>query len=281
VDGWERAEGNATVKDVLPGTPSDRFADHRELHVALSEWLPRRSTWVTKEKPARAAMTLFSTLYKWYGTLEREGEKFEVIVADGLISVGSFNHPVLTQALELIFHPEGNQPVFELRLRENSPELYVEFLRILPEVNGEQLRKCIEEQKILECSPTGAEDTSAYLQRLVQGLFPQSGFYLGNVAATSPSTAAMPRPTIKRSPLIIMRVRRSGAGTVFQAILDDIAKRAEPFSTGLLEMAGLSDGNPASVTTSQTSGSADAREAAARPAAAVARSVMPMRTAVI
>jgi hypothetical protein len=105
----------------------------------LRDWQRQREQWVKNETPARQTLALFQTVYEWYGILEREGEKIELMVGDGLLccpdAAGKFRHPVLLQKLELEFYPEKKQPQFVFRKREQPPELYMEFLRVLPEVN--------------------------------------------------------------------------------------------------------------------------------------------------
>src|SRR2546425_9692171 len=98
------------------------------------------------ERASRSPIAgFFQTVYAWYGVQEREGERIELLVGDGLLrcaaDVGSeFRHPVLLQKLELEFYPEKRQPQFVFRKREQQPELYMEFLRVLPGVNIEQLK---------------------------------------------------------------------------------------------------------------------------------------------
>ena len=132
------------------------------------------------EAPARASLKLFQTVYEWYGVLEREGERMELLVGDGLLrwtpeSGEKFSHPVLLQKLELEFDPEKPQPQFVFRKREQPPELYMEFLRVLPEVNTQQLARCADELKKTEFAPLGEDDTDGFLLRLIQGLFPSRG----------------------------------------------------------------------------------------------------------
>src|SRR5208283_3924432 len=216
--------------------------------------------WVTNERPTRHAMTFFQTVYEWYGILEREGEKIELMVGDGLLccrdAAGNFRHPVLLQKLELEFYPEKKQPQFVFRKREKPPELYMEFLRALPEVNNQQIGRCADELKKAEFAPLGGEDTDGFLRRLIQGLFPSCGTLVENdeqqpdAGTESSSTANLPlfsQPrvgvepdisTIQRQPVIFMRQRRTGPAGVFDAILSDIASRVE-FSPALLQILGL------------------------------------------
>ena len=57
------------------------------------------------ERPAFQALKLYQSIYEWYGIQEREGERIEMLVADGLLeytdSTGRYFHPVLMQKIEL------------------------------------------------------------------------------------------------------------------------------------------------------------------------------------
>lgn len=264
--GWQEASGkveayptrNIIGKDGR--TLIERFEADSRRPLLLRTWQQQREQWVTNERPARQSMTLFQTIYEWYGVQEREGEKIELLVGDGLLSCpnvdGDFYHPVLLQKLELEFYPEKRQPQFVFRKREQPPELYMEFLRSLPEVNSQQLARCADEMKKAEFAPLGAEDTDGFLRRLIQGLFPSDGAVFENERPSegehtdfssqtdlsffnqSRTTREQNGPAIERQPVIFMRQRRTGPGNVFDLVLEDIASR-EVFPLSLLQILGV------------------------------------------
>src|SRR5262249_40434468 len=135
------------------------------------------------------------------------------------------------------FYPEKENPEFVFRKREQPPELYVEFLRLLPRANHQQIAKCMDELKQTELSPLGGEETDGYLRRLIYGLFPDAGEMLA--AGEQPRDD---RPTIRRAPVICMRQRRAGVENVFAMVREDIGSRTE-FSAALLEIVGLGSGS--------------------------------------
>jgi very-short-patch-repair endonuclease len=262
--GWQKWPGSSEVlisRPVKDGhAKTERFGDVARRSQVFQDWLDERNAWVENERPAREALALFQEIYEWYGAAEREGEKIELLVADGVLRHpapdGLFHHPVLLQKLELEFYPERPQPQFVFRKHEHPPELYMEFLRVLPGVNLEQLGRCAQELKEAEFAPLGNGDTTGFLQRLIQGLFPRSGVLVDRartlVAAggfdPGPSLFPAPEleeltPTIERRPLIFMRPRRTGPGNVFELVLEDIATR-EAFSPALLKILGLLDTAP-------------------------------------
>jgi hypothetical protein len=185
----------------------------------------------------------------------------ELLVGDGLLRCpdagGEFCHPVLLQKLELEFYPEKKQPQFVFRKREQPPELYMEFLGVLPGVNNQQLARCADELKRAEFPPLGLQDTDGFLRRLIQGIFPSQGHIVvdDNESLQSeklrPSSQAdfsfqsqeqgrLSNPTIERRPAIFMRQRRTGPGNVFGLVLEDIANRTV-FPTSLLQILGLEE----------------------------------------
>lgn len=261
--GWRDLPGicEALVSRTVTGkdghTRIERFTEDTRRNQVFGKWQDDRDQWIENERPAREALVLFQEIYEWYGAAEREGEKVELLVADGLLRCpaldGLFHHPVLLQKLELEFYPERLQPQFIFRKREHPSELYMEFLRVLPGVNLEQLSKCAKELKEAEFSPLGDGDTNGFLQRLIQGLFPKSGslidgantpvvpsLFASSASQFTPPEVEEPAPTIKRRPVIFMRQRRTGPGNVFELVLEDIATR-DSFSPALLQILGLLD----------------------------------------
>jgi very-short-patch-repair endonuclease len=268
--GWREYRGTveveATRNVVKDGkTRIERFEDNYQRPALLRDWEKQRDLWVMNERPVRQALTFFQTVYEWYGILEREGEKIEMLVGDGLLRCpdadGEFRHPVLLQKLELEFYPEKKQPQFVFRKREQPPELYMEFLRALPEVNNQQLARCADELKKAEFAPLGGEDTDGFMRRLIQGLFPSRGSLIEDdeqpldtgtglsakadlsLFNHSQSAAEQDSSTIQRQPVIFMRQRRTGPGSIFDAVLSDIANRLD-FSPALLQILGLAECTP-------------------------------------
>ena len=203
-------------------TRIERFEDNYQRPTLLRDWQRQREQWVTNETSRTPSATLFQTVYEWYGIQEREGEKIELIVGDGLLRCpdagGEFRHPVLLQKLELEFYPEKKQPQFVFRKREQPPELYMEFLRVLPEVNTQQLARCADELKKTEFAPLGEDDTDGFLLRLIQGLFPSRGAVREGTDQLDLEAQAG-SPTIQRQPVIFMRQRRTGPSSIFDAVL--------------------------------------------------------------
>ena len=242
--GWQKIEGKAETQSSRKRL--DLLEDDSQRVTALKRWNQERDQWIKSEKPLRKASTLFQDVYEWFGMVEREGERVELLLGDGLLcwphESGEFRHPILFQKLELEFHPEKQEPEFIFRKREHPPELYREFLHALPNNNPQQIIQCDAELKAAEFSPLGGRETSDFLRRLIQGLFPAGGEFC------EPRQKSSGRgPYIERRPAIFMRHRRTGPASVFDLVLEDIGKRiqaGEPFSSALMQILGLIDQGP-------------------------------------
>ena len=263
IPGWDSVGGkvevrdnrNITIKDDI--TKLECFEDDKERGDSLETWRVMRGKWVTNELPAAESLKLFQTLYELYGHLEREGERVELLVGDGILCChdkesGDFRHPVLLQRLELEFRPEKKYPQFVLRRKEQPPELCMDFLRVLPEVDTRQLVRCAEELKQLELDPLGAEDTEGFLRRLIQGLFPKGGRF-----RETHQMSLDGQPSIERNPVLFLRQRRTGIGHAFDLVLDDVAHRlevGEVFSGAVMQILGIieADSTKADEVSSQT-----------------------------
>jgi len=252
--GWEEFSGPVEARSSRTLTGSDEHKIEVHFHAdpqrpaALRQWQEKRTQWQINERATREALALFETAYGWYGTQEREGERIELLVGDGLLCCpdesGQFRHPVLLQKLELEFYPEKDQPEFIFRKRELPPELYLEFLQALPKADPEQIARCAEELKTAEFSPLGEEDTRGFFRRLIQGLFPSRGVFIDeNPRVPAAPSKDEPIPTIKRGPVIFMRERRNGPENVFDLVLEDIGSRAD-FPPALLQILGLETQKP-------------------------------------
>jgi very-short-patch-repair endonuclease len=246
-DGWQHLDGKLEIHPSR-NTPAEkgrarieRFEDDPRREAVLERWRKAREEWITNERPARAALEWFQKIYEWWGVLEREGERVEMLVGDGLLrcpdELGEFKHPVLLQRVELEFHPEKRPPEFVFRKREEPPELYKELLTRLPEADSGQIAACDGELKEAEFSPLGGDDTAGFLERLIVGVFPVGGTYCKPGDAVSGDV-----PTMQRKLVLFMRQRRTGTANVFDQVLEDIAKRfeaGEAFAPALLQILGI------------------------------------------
>ncbi len=253
IPGWTKIDRTVDVREskniTTKGgdTKIEKFEDNPERKAAYKEWAKVRTEWAKNEQPSWEAIKLFERVYELYGQFDREGERVELLIGDGILEysdefAGDFRHPVLLKRLELEFLPEKKNPQFIIRRKEQPSELCIDFLRALPEIDTSQLVKCTDELGTMEFDPLGQEDTSGFLRRLIQGLFPNGGHYIEADEQKVPDVI-----TIERRPVIFMRQRRAGLGHAIDLILQDVTNRlmnGEEFSIALMQVLGIDHEEP-------------------------------------
>ena len=144
----------------------------------LERWQPQREEWARNERPARAAGRVFETLYELYGRTEREGERVELVLGDGILGwrrqEGGVYHPVLLQRLQMTFDPAV--PEFRIAETEHPVELYSALFQSMPDVDGRSIGRCREELERGNYHPLGDRDTVGFLKRLVVQLSSRGEF---------------------------------------------------------------------------------------------------------
>src|SRR6266404_4578505 len=86
-----------------------KFEEDANRVSSWNQWRVKHEEWSRNERPARLAVKVFEDFYLLYGRIEREGERVELVLGDGLLSwrrpEGGVLHPVLLQRLQLSFDP--------------------------------------------------------------------------------------------------------------------------------------------------------------------------------
>ena len=176
------------------------FDDDKRRSTALPRWKLLRDEWAKSEKPARAAMKIFETLYALHGRIDREAERVELVLGDGILSwrraEGSIYHPILLQRLQLQFN--AAVPEFTLSEADQPVELYSALFQSMADVDGRAIGRCREELEQGGCDPLVNGPTSGFLKRLVIQLSPRGEFIEGKAPAEEQSD-----PSIGREPLFI------------------------------------------------------------------------------
>ncbi|PYT51516.1 MAG: hypothetical protein DMG43_13670, partial [Acidobacteria bacterium] len=130
--GWDDPANDASIQETRNESEENaeprmaRFADNPARPTMLQRWKSVRDDWASKEKPARASMKIFETLYALYGRIDREAERVELVLGDGILSwyrpEGGIYHPILLQRLQLQFN--ASVPEFTLSEADHPVELY-------------------------------------------------------------------------------------------------------------------------------------------------------------
>jgi very-short-patch-repair endonuclease len=217
------------------GAARVRFGSDPKRVAALDQWKARRDLWARDEAPARTAMKIFEEFYELYGRVEREAERVEIVLGDGILNwgrtEGTVHHPILLQRLQLSFSP--SVPEFTLTETEHPVELYSALFQSMPDVDGRAIGRCRDELEREGYSPLGDGPTSAFLERLVIQLSPRGEF----VESGAPE-GETDNPRVGRQPVLFLRPRTLGFAAAIEAVLEDLRNRNDlPWS--LLNIVGL------------------------------------------
>ncbi|MGB2898552.1 MAG: AAA domain-containing protein [Candidatus Acidiferrum sp.] len=210
------------------------FEDDPARLAALRRWKVAREEWAKNEKPARAAMKIFETLYALYGRIDREAERVELVLGDGILSwsraEGSIYHPILLQRLQLQF--SAAVPEFTLSEADHPVELYSALFQSMTDVDGRAIGRCREELEQEGFHPLINGATSGFLKRLVVQLSPRGEL----LEDRAPAGEAID-PRIGRDPILFLRARTLGFAAAIEGILADLRTR-EDLPWSLLNIVG-------------------------------------------
>ncbi len=249
--GWNDIESNAEflpTKNVTIGndTRTIRFEDDVNRVQARSEWLARRSEWIVAETPVREVGKCYEWLYELRGRLQKESEKYQLLIGDGLVRVadvvGRILHPVLLQRLELQFHPEV--PEFCLVETDDPPELAMTLFSDLTSkdgtllANSDQLGQCQQELAAnRRIHPLGGDETKGFLARLVNGVFAK-----GRLCETQEEQSiSEAEVTLRRSPLVFLAERTGSVTTAIEAAIRRIKSTDFQIPQVLVNLVGEAD----------------------------------------
>ena len=263
IAGWLKAGWDDPSNEVLlrsDSEKSDDFGEQRRLEdypskfAAFQRWKTLRDEWAQSEKPARAAMKIFEMLYALYGRINREAERVELVLGDGILAwrrpEGSINHPILLQRLQLSF--DAAVPEFTLAEADHPVELYSALFQSMPDVDGRAIGRCREDLEKEGFHPLFNGSTSEFLKRLVVQLSPR-----GEFIENGPPPREEHNPCIGRDPILFLRARTLGYAAAIEGILEDLRLRDDlPWS--LLNIVGEESPIPESADEEQPLGS-DAR----------------------
>lgn len=240
-EGWDAIDGQIETFPSRNETDENgetylvAFEDDPERPRLLEEWKKARDRWVINEHPARKSSKIFENLYELYGRIEREAERAELVLGDGVLNwqrpEGGIHHPVLLQRLQIEFNP--GVPEFILREADFRVELYSALFLSMSDVDGKAVGKIREELEKGPYHPLDGDSTSGFLKRLVAYLSAKGEF----VEDGEPS-GWEDYPRLGRSPAVFLRTRTLGYSTALDSILEDIKKK-ESFPPSLVNIVGI------------------------------------------
>lgn len=253
--GWDQPEQAARVVPELGTTDSrgdgriERFDEDSERSRDFDAWLDIREKWAATETPARAARALFERLYALHARLEREGERIELVVGDGLLEWDrpdgiSIRHPLLLQRIELLFDPVI--PEFTLVESDQPPELYTAIFAGLDGVPHGGIGESQAELDERALDPISkSQETNEFLRKLIIRIS-AGGQFLEDDADPPPDV-----PSLRRAPVIFLRNRTLGLSDAIAKILDDLQQR-EDLPDAVLRIVGIA-GDAATAPASRSS----------------------------
>ncbi len=238
--GWEDPSKDISVRTTQnePGehgqTKVVKFDDDPNRLSTFETWKQQREAWVRFERPARASMKIFEALYELYGRLDREAERVELVLGDGILSwrrpEGGIYHPILLQRLQLEFN--ASIPEFTLVETEVPVELYSALFQSISDVDGRAIGRCREELEQGNFHPLGDDSTSGFLRRLVIQLSPR-----GEFSEHGAPIGEKDDPRIGRDAVIFLRNRTLGFAAAIEGVLADLRTR-EDLPWSLLNIVG-------------------------------------------
>lgn len=237
--GWQAADAETTVlesRNFLEGnkTITVAFKEDAERVTSLNVWAVARSRWCVAERPAIAALKVFERIHTLWSALQREGDRVELVLADGMLAVSSqsVRHPVLMQRVNLEFDP--SVPEFNFTTGTEKVELYRALLRLVPTIEGRMIAHFDKELESQPVEPLGGDSASEFFRRLVQGLF-NNGEFLDEKT----HGVADDRPSIWREPVIFIRPRNAGLSTTLDNIIEDLEDEGTEPPRGLSRIVGV------------------------------------------
>ena len=231
-----RTEKNEKDEDI---TVTELFEDRETRLVDFAAWNEKREQWSTPELVARSSLRFFEAFYSLHAKIEKEGERLELMVADGILSWvadsgidGSvqINHPILLKRVELRFN--AKIPEFTVHETERDVELYTSLFIDLKNIESASIRNRKLELEQSAYHPLGWEDTSAFLRSVVMTISPTDGEFLDD-----PTSEQNTSPKIWRDPVLLLRKRVDGIANAVDKIIDDIDVQST-FPPSLIQITG-------------------------------------------
>ena len=214
--GWQHVDN----KVALDPSKSASFASDPRRKRLLDEWFLRREAWVKTEQPNIRVLDMYNRLYALSAQLTREAEHIELVLGDGILSwyptlTNGVHHPVLLLRLQLQFNPQI--PEFTITETEHPTELYTALFQTLPEINATDIGRSRQDFEQGGYHPLGGNETSQFLQRLVNQLSSR-----GDFAEKAIEQKDKRIPQITRDPVLFLRNRTLGFSTAIDTILETL-----------------------------------------------------------
>jgi very-short-patch-repair endonuclease len=237
-------------------TVTIQFVDEAARVDALNVWKATREKWAAAERPAIEARQLFERIHALWTTIQREGDRVELVLAEGMLEEATqlIRHPILLQRLNFEFDPAV--PEFRFSTGTEKVELHRALLRLVPTIEGRMIAHFDKELEKRPVEPLAGESTIGFLRAVVQGLFTDGEF----IEEKMPGIIGN-HPTVRREAVIFLRPRTAGLSTTVDSIIEDLEGEVtipeglstivgvETDATGASQNDGMDDEKPATTPT--------------------------------
>ena len=225
------ADPEAIVKKTLKGQP---FSDSPERVDAFDEWMNRKRQWEASERRVVEALSVFSDLFELRSRFDRESEKYQLYLADGMLVIdqesGRIEHPILIQRVELLFNLAA--PEFVIVATDDNPQAYIPLLRHAG-LDGQAIQHVTETLADKHYHPLAGEPTSRFLKDFVHRFWTDGEYVEDREEIPNPSG-----PYIYRQPHLYLGSRNQGLGENIERYLEALPSFRE-LPESLLRIVGV------------------------------------------
>ena len=157
IDGEVEVLGSRNLVSKNNETITIQFTDDIKRVEALDVWKVTRDKWIAAERPAIEARQLFERIHALWTTIQREGDRVELVLADGMLEEPTqvIRHPVLLQRINFEFDPAV--PEFRFSTGTEKVELHRALLRLVPTIEGQIIAHFDKELGQRPVEPLGGE----------------------------------------------------------------------------------------------------------------------------
>lgn len=202
----------------------------------LNEYFIAWQRWAANERIALNAGAIFEKLYALHGKLQREAERYELVLADGILvwyrPDGGVRHPLLLRPMRLEFDADAEVAEFRIIDAGATTEFYSSLFRSMTDVDGRAIGALRTEAEQLEPHPLGTGDTDGFLRSVAMALSANGQYTRDGVPSVERA-----EPVIGRAPCFLLRKRTSGVARAIDAIAED-AMSAAQFAQALCNIVG-------------------------------------------
>lgn len=196
------------------------FADDEHRVESWQNWQTRWRAWAEAERPDRQALKVFEDFYALKGRLDREGDRLELVLGDGILSWQKNGtkvfHPVLLQKVQLEF--DASRPEFRIVEADTPPEFYGSVVRVVSE-NQSAEAQIRSEQESKSYHPLAPESNGFY--KYLVNFLSAKGQFIGDGFPKEGSDI----PVIGRAATLFLRPRSQGFSSAIQGVLRVLPER--------------------------------------------------------